>query len=216
MRGVEAAVFPALLGSGDGEEVDVRNRVRSLRRRRNPLRRRSDVVEMWTAVAVAVLLFVCAPLAGAAAGLWAHDEARSVAATARADRHRVRAEVIGSPPAGLPSVEGSRPQDFLVAVRWTQPGEGPRTGTVAVPEGTARGDTVDVWLDAKGRAVAPPPGEVAVWQHTLTVGAWTTGGTAALVLLASALVRRISLRHRLAEWERDWALTEPRWTRGRA
>ncbi len=38
----------------------------------------------------------------------------------------------------------------------------------------------------------------------------------ALVLLTSTVIRRVSLRHRLAEWERDWALTEPQWTRRRA
>jgi len=55
-----------------------------------------------------------------------------------------------------------------------------------------------------------------VWQHTVTVGVWVAGGVAGLVLLASAVTRRVALRHRLAEWERDWALTEPEWTRRRA
>ncbi|MFJ2160565.1 hypothetical protein [Streptomyces sp. NPDC087856] len=194
----------------------MRTRVRSRRRRQNPLRRRSDVVETWTALAVAVLLFFGAPLVGAAAGLWAHDQARTIATTERSDRHRVHATVIGTPPADLPSVEDSRPHGFLVPVRWTEPGKAPRTATVAVPTGTAHGDVVDVWLDAKGHNVAPPPGEVAVWQHTLTIGVWAAGGMVALVLLTSTVIRRVSLRHRLAEWERDWALTEPQWTRRRA
>ncbi|MDV9177285.1 hypothetical protein R6V09_45065 [Streptomyces sp. W16] len=194
----------------------MRTRVRSRRRRHNPLRRRSDVVETWTALAIAVLLFVCAPLAGAAAGLWAHDQARTIAATQRADRHRVHAQVIGNPPAGIPSVKDTGPRSLWVVVRWTMPGHGPRTATVEVPADTARGDVVDVWLDAKGRSVAAPAGEVAVWQHTVTVGVWVAGGMVGLVLLASAVTRRIALRHRLAEWERDWALTEPQWTRRRA
>ena len=193
----------------------MRTRVGS-RRRHNPLRRRSDVVETWTALFVTVLLFVGAPLAGAAAGLWAHDQARTIAATQRADRHRVHAQVIGNPPAELHSVGDARPRSVWVTVRWTQPGNGQRTATAEVPEGTARGDVVDVWLDAKGRTVSPPAGEVAVWQHTLTVGVWVAGGVAGLALLASAVTRRVALRHRLAEWERDWALTEPEWTRRRA
>ncbi|MFJ9243509.1 hypothetical protein [Streptomyces sp. NPDC101776] len=224
MRGVEAAAdrpprgLPALrfLGSGDGEETDMRTRVRSRRRRHNPLRRRSDVVETWTALVVTVLLFVGAPLAGAAAGLWAHDQARTIAATQRADRHRVHALVIGNPPAGLTSVEGTGSQTFPVAVRWTDPGKGPRTATAEVPVDTARGDTVDVWLDAKSRVVSSPVGQVAVWQHTLTIGVWTAGGVIGTALLTSAVTRRVALRHRLAEWERDWALTEPEWTRRRA
>lgn len=194
----------------------MRTRVRGRRWRHNPLRRRSDVVQTWTALAVAVLLFVGAPLAGAAAGLWAHDQARSTATAQRADRHRVRAEVIGTPPDELPSVENSRPHGFQVAVRWTEPGKGPRTATVEVPAGTARGDTVDVWFNSRGRSVPPPPGALAVWQHTFTIGACTAGGVACLALLGHMVIRRISLRHRLAEWERDWALTEPQWTRRRA
>ena len=194
----------------------MRTRVRSRRRRRNPLRRRSDVVEAWTALAVTLLLFVGAPLAGAAAGLWAHDQARTIAATQHADRHRVQAKVTGTPPAELPSVEGDRPRSFPVAVRWTEPGKGSHTATVAVPAGTGRGDVVAVWLDAKGHSVAPPPGEVAVWQHTLTVGVWSAAGVIGVALLARTVAQRVSLRHRLAEWERDWALTEPQWTRRRA
>lgn len=194
----------------------MRTRVRGGSRRNNPLRRRSDVVEAWTALAVTVLLFVIAPLAGAGAGLWAHDQARTIAAAQRADRHRVPAQVIGNPPSGLTSVEGTRAQTFPVEVRWTDPGKGPRTTTAEVPVGTVRGAVVDVWLDTKGHGVAPPAGEVAVWQHTLTIGVWTAGGVVTLALLVSAVTRRVALRHRLAEWERDWALTEPEWTRRRA
>jgi hypothetical protein len=204
------------LGSGDDEEVGMRTGVRSRHGGHNPLRRRSDVLEAWTALAVTLLLFVCAPLAGAAAGLWAHDQARTIAATQRADRHRVHAKVIGDLPAALLSVEENRPRSFPATVRWTEPGKGTRTATVAVPADTGRGDVVDVWLDAKGRSVSPPPGEVAVWQHTLTIGMWSTAGVIGLTLLARTVAQRVSLRRRLAEWEQDWALTEPRWTRRRA
>jgi hypothetical protein len=124
--------------------------------------------------------------------------------------------VIGDPPSELTSLEGPRSQTFLVAVRRTDPGKGPRTATAEVPAGTARGDVVDVWLDAEGRGVSPPAGEVAVWQHTLTIGVWAAGGVVGAVLLVSTVTRRVALRHRLAEWERDWALTEPEWTRRRA
>ncbi|MGW3728091.1 Rv1733c family protein, partial [Streptomyces sp. NPDC000851] len=78
-------------------------RVRGWRWRRNPLRRRSDVVEAWTALAVAVLLLLGAPLAGAVAAWWAHDEARSTAVAQRAERRHVRAEVLGRSPAGVPA-----------------------------------------------------------------------------------------------------------------
>ncbi len=193
----------------------MRTRVRGWRWRRNPLRRRSDVVEAWTVLAVALLLFVGAPLAGAIAGWWAHDEARAVALVQRAERHRVRAEVVGRTPDSLPSV-GGRERTYKVSVRWSEPGSGPRTATARVPAGTQRGDMVAVWFDSRGRSVAPPPDATAVWQHAVTIGACATGGAIALVLLAHSVVRGRAAHRRMAEWERDWALTEPQWTRRRA
>jgi hypothetical protein len=191
----------------------MRTRVRGWRWRRNPLRRRADVVEAWTVLVVVVLLLVGAPLAGAVAGRWAHDDARQIAAEQRAERHRVRAEVVGRPPDGFPAGQAGRENAFRVAVRWTEPGQGVRTTTARVPAGTERGDVVDVWFDARGRTVAPPVDGTAVWQHTLTMGVSTAGGTAAVVLLGHALVRKAAMRHRLEEWDREWARTEPEWSR---
>ncbi|MET8944330.1 hypothetical protein ABZX30_12280 [Streptomyces sp. NPDC004542] len=192
----------------------MRTRVRGWRWRRNPLRRRSDVVEAWTALAVAVLLLVGAPLAGALAGLWAHDEALKAAIVQRAERHRVRAEVIGEVPERLPSV-GDR-QAYRTTVRWTEPGGGTRTASARVPAGAGRGDVVDVWFDARGRSVTPPPDGVAVWQHTVSIGVCVAGGAAAVLLLGHGIARHVALRHRLDEWEREWARTGPDWTRRRA
>lgn len=84
-----------------------------------------------------------------------------------------------------------------------------------MPVGTRAGDTVTVWFDSRGRTVAPPPDDVAVWQHTVAVGLGVTGGTAAVVLLTRAVERRVALRHRPTEWERAWARTGPAWTRRR-
>ncbi|MFF8971937.1 hypothetical protein [Streptomyces sp. NPDC014995] len=191
----------------------MRTRVRGWRRRPNPLRRRSDVVEAWTALAVAVLLLVGAPLAGAAAGRWAHDDARATAAEQRAERQRVRAEVVGRPPGALPTVQGGRGDSYRVTVRWTEPGQGTRTATARVPVGTRQGEAVDVWFDARGRSVGPPADGTAVWQHTLTMGVAAAGGTATVVLLGHAVVRRVAMRHRLDEWGREWARTGPEWSR---
>ncbi|MFI9248582.1 hypothetical protein [Streptomyces sp. NPDC053069] len=193
----------------------MRTRVRGWRWRRNPLRRRSDLVEAWTVLIVAVLLFVVAPLAGVAAGLRAHDEARTLAAEQRAQRHQVRAQVIGDPPERVSAVQGDREHPYRAEVRWTEPGKGARTAWARVPAGTRTGDTVWVWFDARGRDVSPPAGDAAVWQHAVTVGVCAAGGAAAVVLLGHAVERRIALRHRLAEWEREWARTGPKWTQPR-
>ncbi|MEU1709895.1 hypothetical protein ABZ478_31755 [Streptomyces sp. NPDC005706] len=194
----------------------MRTRVRGWRWRHNPLRRRSDVMEAWTVLVAAVLLFVVTPLAGVAAGLYAHDQARSRATALRAERHQVRASVIGEESARPRPVRGDRAHSYQAKVRWTEPGTGTRTAVARVPAGSRAGDEVTVWFDARGRAVAPPPNDVAVWQHTVTVGLCAAGGSVAVVLLGYAVQRRAALRHRMDEWEREWARTGPRWTRPRA
>ncbi|PZH19777.1 hypothetical protein C1I97_02140 [Streptomyces sp. NTH33] len=188
----------------------MRTRVRG--RRHNPLRRRSDVVETWTAVLFAVLLFLGAPLLGAFTARWAHDEAR---AAQRADRRPVHAEVVGRPP-GPPAVPGAGRHTRPVTVRWTEPGRAPRTDVARVPAGTRRGDTVPVWVDSRGRAVSEPPDETTVWQHTVALGVCAAAATATAVLLTRSVVRRVCLRRRLEEWGREWARTGPEWSRGRA
>ncbi|WP_105972618.1 Rv1733c family protein [Streptomyces geranii] len=191
-----------------------RTRVYGWRWRRNPLRRRTDVVEAWTVLGVAVVLCVGAPLVGTVAARWAHDEARETATQQRAERHRVRAVAVAGP--GSASVLAGRQHLYRVRVLWTEPGAGARTATAHVPAGTRRGDTVDLWLDARGRPVAPPPGAAAVRQHTVAVWICATGVTAGVVLLARTAFHRTVVRRRLVEWERAWARTEPEWTRRRA
>ncbi|MFE7896814.1 hypothetical protein ACFU3E_04575 [Streptomyces sp. NPDC057424] len=194
----------------------MRTRVRGWRWRRSPLRRRSDVVEAWTLLVVAVLILVGAPVAGTAAARWAHGEARSLSMEQRAERHRVRAEVVGRSGGSLPSAQAGRQHAYRATVRWTEPGEGTRTATARVPADTGQGETVNVWFDDRGRSVLPPVSETAVRQHTLTVGTCAAGGAVLVVLCGHFLVRRVALRRRLAEWDRAWARTEPQWTHRRA
>jgi ABC-type Fe3+ transport system permease subunit len=204
-----------VLARGRGEEAEMRTRVRGWRWQRNPLRRRSDVVEAWTVLVVTVLLVLGAPLTGAVAAWWAHQDARTTVAEQRAERQRVRAEVVGRTPGAVP-LQGGREYTYRATVRWTDPDTGVRTAVARVPAGTARGETVDVWFDGRGRSVPPPPDASAVWQHTVAMGVCAAGVTAGVVLVGHTLVRRAALRHRLAEWEREWARTEPEWTRRRA
>ncbi|MDN0199162.1 hypothetical protein [Streptomyces sp. S.PNR 29] len=194
----------------------MRTRVRGWRWRRSPLRRRSDVIEAWTVLVVALLLLVGAPLAGAAAAWWAHGEARAIAVEQRAERHRVRAEIIGKTPDSLPAVQAGGQHSYRATVRWTEPGDGQRTTTARVPADTRQGDVVNVWLDSRGRSVPAPAGDSAIWQHTMTIGVCGAAGTAVVVLLGHCAVRGVAMRHRLAEWEREWARTEPQWTHRRA
>ncbi|WP_260334492.1 Rv1733c family protein [Streptomyces beigongshangae] len=193
-----------------------RTREMVLRQRHNPLRRRSDVVEAWTALVVAVVLCAGAPLAGLAVGWWAYDGARGTAAVQRAERHQVRAEVVERGPGSAPGAEGDRRPVQRVVVRWSGPDGREHTGTTRVAAGTRVGDHTHVWLDGRDRIVPAPTSGTVVWQHALVVGACGAVLAAVGVLALHTLVRRVAARRRLAEWERAWARTGPEWTRHRA
>ncbi|MEU9558559.1 Rv1733c family protein [Streptomyces fumanus] len=190
----------------------MRTRVRNWRWRRNPLRRRSDVVEAWTVLVVAVLLCVGAPALGALSAWWAHDQARSVAAEQRQERRQVRAEVIGRAAGTPPSAQAGGEYLYRATVRWTEPDGSSRTTTARVPAATRPGAAVDVWLDARGHQVPAPADDSLVWLHAVAFGTCATAGAAVTVLLGHTAVRRVALRHRMAEWDRAWARTEPQWT----
>lgn len=179
--------------------------------RPNPLRRRSDVVEAWTVLLVAFLLVLGAPAAGVAVGRWAHGDAQAHAAAERAALDLVSAVVVENAPNAAPTAHGDKQPLYWVQARWTEPDGGSRTGEARVSAGTERGDRADVWLDPGGRSVQAPPTDAAVWQHALAMGTCATGGVVVIVLLGHFAVRRVAIRHRLAEWEREWARTGPDW-----
>lgn len=185
-------------------------------RRRNPLRRRSDVVRTWAALFFAVLAFAGAPLLGLATARWAYDGARAEQTAQRADRHRVSAEAVGDTRAEPLPAQARPDRAYPVTVRWTQPGGQPRTATARVRDEVRPGDQVEVWLDSRGRVVTAPVTDADVWQHALSVGGYAAGGAVVVLLLGRAGVRRVAWRHRMNEWERAWARTGPQWSKRRA
>ncbi|MFJ8357288.1 hypothetical protein [Streptomyces sp. NPDC093984] len=191
----------------------MRTRVHGWRWKRNPLRRRCDVVEAWTALIVAVLLCVGAPLVGTAVGWRAYEQGQATQVAQRAERHQVAAVLAEDAPAAAPATQGGKQPLYPAKVRWSEPGKGTLTTIAEVPAGSRSGDRVPVWLDSRDRGVAPPPSDGAVWQHALTAGVWAAGGMAGTVLLARAVTRRVAERHRMAEWEAEWARTGPEWGR---
>ncbi|MGC5565453.1 Rv1733c family protein [Streptomyces sp. FR-108] len=190
-----------------------RARVIARRWRHNPLCRRADVVEAWTALVVSVVLWAGTPLAGLAAGRWAYEGARATAAEQRAERHRVLAEIVEGSHVSAPGGEGDRRPVQRVSVRWAEPGERTRKGETRVAAGAGAGDRTYIWVDRQDRIVPAPTSDTVVRQHALAVGACATGVAAAGVLTLHALIRRRAACRRLAEWEREWARTGPEWAR---
>ncbi|GGW47547.1 Rv1733c family protein [Streptomyces griseoloalbus] len=185
-------------------------RVRLWRWRRNPLRRRSDLLEAWVLLATLVL----ALLLGAFCGLVAAGAVdRSLAE--RRERTRTVPAVVAQDAAHAPSTPVTENGDGGVwaKVRWTAPDGTRRTGRAEVEPGSRAGTAVTVWTDPSGRLVsAPPEGAEASFQIVMA-GVTVAVAAGGSVLLGGWLVRARMRRRRLAQWETEWRQVEPTWRR---
>ncbi|MFJ4685368.1 hypothetical protein [Streptomyces sp. NPDC088789] len=181
--------------------------------RRNPLRRRTDRLESWTAL----VLLLTVPLLGLAAmyavGDTAHRHYRAEADRQYATRHLVTAALVhGAPRHPEPGSDEARETRYPVTVRLTAPDGGTRTGRTEVPPGLSEGDTVRVWVAADGTITEPPMPPEEVRSRALG-WALLTFLTVALTGVVAFAATVLALRRRnLAAWDLKWAETAPRWT----
>ncbi|MEU1852432.1 hypothetical protein ABZ499_24955 [Streptomyces sp. NPDC019990] len=187
--------------------------VRWWRWRRNPLRRRSDLLRAWIGLVLAVAVAITAPLAAWAVGTTVHDTLTAAAREqARAGRHTTAALLDDAPGHPEPGSAESRETRYPVKVGYTAPDGTARTATTDVDPGLPAGHRVRVWTNAEGTLAKPPmpPGDI----RNRTVGA---GALAAITVLftgtsAYRLTARVLDQRRMRAWEAEWQRTARRWT----
>ncbi|MGF1240733.1 Rv1733c family protein [Streptomyces sp. 2-6] len=173
--------------------------------RRNPLRRRDDVVEAWIVLAMWTAIVIGGALVGTVVGR-AVD--RDFAAQ-RADRRPVRAVLLADVPRTTST--GNDVYRALAKVRWTAPDGAVRTGRTLLTPGPKAGATVTVWQDGTGALTTEPAGTGEARAGSVFFGASAAMALAALVHGAAALPRRRLDRHRSERWAAEWELVGPRW-----
>ncbi|MFD0268237.1 hypothetical protein ACFVGY_16925 [Streptomyces sp. NPDC127106] len=176
----------------------------------NPLRRKADGARtgLHAAFAVACLIAV---VCGAVVGWSAWTDGSRTAATVVPHRHAVMAVTVD----GTTYQAGGGPSDRTITVApvtWHYPPDRAHRETVSVPPGTRKGDTVRVWVDDRGNAVAAPPDTAELALEAFGFGTVALTGT----LLVSGVLVRFGLRivdARCARaWETEWEDVEPLWT----
>ncbi len=185
--------------------------VKLWRWRRNPVKRRSDVVEAWAGLTVGAVLVIGAPLTGMVA---ANGTQQSIAAQNDA-RHRVSAVLVrDAPTAAAARSTGANPDQVRAVVRWAGPDGQVRTGNIVVEPGTKAGTSTQVWLDGRDQLTEPPlsPGQTTLQADIM--GGAAAGGFCVAVLVGHRLVRLELDRRRARGWQREWAKVEPQWSRG--
>lgn len=177
---------------------------------RNPLRRRVDRVESGVIIGVLVGALLAIPVA-AGLGTSVREQADRTAAERRAQLRLVDARTVENTADIVPSTPGQVTSQ--VRVVWYDAAGLPREGRAEVLIGTRAGTALTVWLDRNG-TVARAPRESA---DSVALG--VAAGFALLMVAWPLLwggyrLARLSLdRRRAQEWEREWKLVSPRWTR---
>jgi hypothetical protein len=157
-------------------------------------------------VLTATALFVL--LAGVLGGVAVRRDAGDSGKVAQQERTPVGAVLVsdGTVPYG-PGLESLRPARYLDA------GGKERAVLVTVVGQPPAGTVVRVWVHRDGRVVSSPPDGLDALVLGVTAAAgMVIIGWAVLVALWMTVRRRLAVRN-AAEWTREWAEVEPRWSR---
>jgi hypothetical protein len=95
--------------------------------------------------------------------------------------------------------------------RWTGPDGRARHGLLPVDGSARAGQHVTIWVDGTGQPTMSPVPRIGAVLSAVTIGLATPGFLALLLMLAGWIVRVTLNRRRLADWESEWRVVEPRW-----
>ncbi|QKZ17997.1 Rv1733c family protein [Streptomyces chartreusis] len=181
-------------------------KVRLWRWRRNPLRRRSDVIEAWVVLCGWLLALVGAVFGG----LVAADAVVRSAEHQRAQSHKVTAVLVKDAEDPGPARVTT---DHLVwaPVRWTDPNGSTRTDEARVPPHMKAGGKVQVWTDRTGVLPKEPLTQTEMMLHAVAGGILAGAGAAGLVLGSAWVVRLGMERRRLDQWAAEWERVDTPW-----
>ncbi|MFJ6795325.1 hypothetical protein [Streptomyces sp. NPDC091268] len=195
--------------------------------RRNPLCRRTDLVEAWVAFAALVCVLVVAPAVGWAVGAQVDDTLQRAVREQRQERYLVPAVVVrpapdppagaGADPASNPGAQRQTPQRTQIMAAWTAPDGSSHQGRVPAAEEPPRtGDQFRIWTDTEGRVVGRPLDPTAANFHAGMVGFAAALAAAALMETVRRLVVRRLMHRRYIRLDRAWAAVGPDWGRAGA
>ncbi|MFF8730587.1 hypothetical protein ACF073_29525 [Streptomyces sp. NPDC015171] len=179
--------------------------------RRNPLKRRADVLEAWVVLGACLL----AVLAGALGGLAAARSVEHGLARERATWLPAVARVVGKVPGPTPGRSGhvSSGERVWAKVRWTVADGSAHTGQIRVEPGSKPGTPVTVWTDPRGHLVSRPiTASEADFRATL-IGLLVGVSAAAVPFVGGLAVRSRLERRRMEAWDTEWARLGPQWGR---
>ncbi|MFF1713431.1 hypothetical protein [Streptomyces sp. NPDC058268] len=192
-----------------------RSRPRPLlwRWRRNPLRRRNDLVQGWIAVGLFLAVLTATPAAVVLVGDTARRHFEQAARHQADTRHRTTAVLVHDAPRHPePGSAEAKKARYPVTVRFTDRHGHSHTAQADVEPALPAGNSVRVWVSDDGKVTEPPLTKDEVRDHTMGYVVLAALAVPILGAAAYACAHRRLERHNLARWEAAWARTAPRWT----
>lgn len=177
---------------------------------RNPMRRRSDLVEAWTRVCTMIVLLVVTPLLTWLVGWETYRDGVTKEREERAVRHRAEA-VLLQDAKEVADAAGITPT-VLVAASWRLPDGTERTGWVSAKVGTTRDTKVPIWINNDGLPTTPPRQHDETVAQTVATTILVPVVAALLALAAQLTVHTVLERRRLRQWQSGWLRVEPLWS----
>ncbi|MGW1162281.1 Rv1733c family protein [Streptomyces sp. NPDC002513] len=174
--------------------------------RRNPLRRRSDVLEAWVVLTVWVVTVV----GGVLTGLAATHSVEHGLARERAEWRPVVALLTRDAPKATTASGAGR---VWADVRWTGTDGRSHAGQARAAAGSRAGAAVTVWTDGNGSLVTRPASPSAARIRAAMVGVLVGTSVATVPYLVGRIVRERLERRRMARWDASWARFGPMWGR---
>lgn len=198
----------------------MRDAVRLWRWQRNPLMRRSDVLEAWIGLLTMIAVFCIAPVAAWTAGHAADRALHRAMRTQRAERTKIQAVLVSEPRPERTTAGGivSGPERAYdpgqgATVHWTAPDGSSHSAIVRVDDRQRAAGRVPVWTDRAGRLVDPPLPGTTVTVCTAVTGAAAALGVTALLRGLRRLLCGQLMRRRSADWDRLWVQADQDWGR---
>lgn len=188
--------------------------------RRNPLRRTTDLVEAWIALAAALLLVLGAPLAGWVSGSLIDSSLQRTVQVQQQDRHHSTAVMIAdstehvSPGFYDPDSTAQQGSDARVIAQWKTADGAKHVATVTAPHTKLKtGDTFGIWSDTHGTQVPPPMNGTMGHFHAVFVGIISACLAAIAVIALWRLAIWRLMARRFKRLDRQWAQVGPDWGR---
>lgn len=178
--------------------------------RRNPLKRRADMVEAWVVLGAWLVTVVV----GVFAGLAATQSVEHGLARERAEWQRVEARLTAKAPGKATADTSTVSGDQVWGnVRWIAPDGSRHTGQVRVASGSAAGSTVPIWSDPQGHLVTKPATASQARLRAALIGVLVGISAAAVPFVGGRVLCGRLERRRMDLWDTEWSRFGPLWGR---